>query len=256
VRVDLSIDAELPRLCLRRVIDWIAPPQCLSCATPVREPAALCPQCWTKLNFIEQPCCDRLGIPLPYDQGDGAISAAAAADPALWDKARTALAYDDASRPIVQALKYHDRHEASLLMARLMLRAGANLLHESEMIVPVPLHPWRLWRRRFNQSGLLAQRIARQAGLPYRPDILLRLKHTRPQVGLDQASRRKNVRRAFVVADQRRPEVYGKSIVLVDDVVTTGATAAACTEALRQAGAARVHVLTFALVLEPRRLHI
>jgi ComF family protein len=195
-------------------------------------------------------------IPFPYDPGAGQVSAAALADPPPWTRARSAVAYDDASRPIVQALKYRDRHEAASLMTRLMGRAGTQLLAEADFVVPVPLHPLRLWRRRFNQAALIAQRLCADRPLAFQPLILKRARSTRPQVGLDHQARRKNVRGAFVVDERNQLKVAGRRIVLVDDVMTTGATASACTVALQRAGAASVDILTFALVLEPRRLHI
>jgi ComF family protein len=240
----------------RRVCDFIAPPHCLVCRAAVGESGSLCFTCWNALRFIEEPCCPRLGIPFPYDPGAGQVSAAALADPPPWTRARSAVAYDDASRPIVQALKYRDRHEAASLMTRLMGRAGTQLLAEADFVVPVPLHPLRLWRRRFNQAALIAQRLCADRPLAFQPLILKRARSTRPQVGLDHQARRKNVRGAFVVDERNQLKVAGRRIVLVDDVMTTGATASACTVALQRAGAASVDILTFALVLEPRRLHI
>lgn len=240
----------------RRVCDFIAPPHCLVCRTAIGESGSLCFACWTALRFIEEPCCPRLGIPFPYDPGAGQVSAAALADPPSWIRARAAVAYDDASKPIVHALKYRDRHEAVLLMARLMARAGAQLIAEADLVIPVPLHPMRLWRRRFNQSALIAQRLCPDRPIAYQPMILKRVRSTRPQVGLDHQARRKNVRGAFIVAERDRIRIAGRKIVVVDDVMTTGATASACTAALQKAGAASVDILTFALVLEPRRLHI
>ncbi len=241
---------------LRAVIDVIAPPNCLVCRERVLEPAALCPQCWRKITFIEAPCCDRLGIPFAYDQGDGALSAAAIADPPVWDRARSATAFNATSRELVHALKYQDRHEAALLMSRLMLRAAKPLLDGTDAIVPVPLHRRRLWFRRYNQSALLAQRLAHGSGLKYLPEMLIRSRATRQQVGLDLAQRQKNVRRAFAVPEAAKAQLGGLNILLVDDVLTTGATAAAASAALKKAGAGRVDVLTFALVIEPRHLHI
>ena len=240
----------------RGVVDFITPPRCLMCRAPLREPSSLCAGCWAKLQQIDEPLCDVLGTPFAYDQGDGVVSAAALANPPPWDRARAAVAYDDASRPLVHALKFHDTPEAGLLMARMMARAGRRLLAETGLIVPVPLHRRRLWTRRFNQSAYLALRLSEQAGKPFRGDILLRVKATPPQVGLDSKARQKNVKGAFAVAQARRALVDGKKILLVDDVLTTGATVGACARALREAGAAQIDVLTFALVLAPLRLHI
>jgi ComF family protein len=240
----------------RGVLHFLMPPLCIGCHAPVADVPALCPACWTKLAFIEAPLCDRLGTPFPYDQGEGTVSAAAIADPPLWDRARAAVAFDEVSRQLIHALKYHDRHEAGLLMARLMARAGQDLIAEADAIVPVPLYRWRLWQRRYNQSVLLARKIGEISGRPVKPDLLLRIRPTRRQAGLDAETRARNVRNAFKVPDEAETPVEGRSIVIVDDVLTTGATAAAATRALKEAGAVRVDILSFALVLQPKRIHI
>jgi len=237
-------------------LDTVTPPHCLACHAEIAAAAALCGSCWHTLKLIEEPVCNALGTPFAYDQGEGSLSAAALANPPAWDRARAAVAYDQASRPVVHALKYRDTQEAGLLMARMMARAGRRLLEDADVIVPVPLHRFRLWRRRFNQSAYLAQNIAAASGKPFRPDLLVRIKATRPQVGLHEKERRQNVARAFAVDGKAANAVAGKAVVLVDDVVTTGATAGACATVLRKAGAMRVDVLCFALVLEPARLHI
>lgn len=238
------------------VVDVVTPPLCLMCKTPVTAGAALCIECWSKLHFIDDPVCDVMGLPFAYDEGEGAVSPAAMADPPDWDRARAVVAFDDASKHLVHLLKYQDQHEAGLAMARMMAGAGRVLLAEADVIVPVPLHRRRLWQRRFNQAAFLAQKIAEAKSVPWRADVLLRVGSTTSQVGLDASERRKNVRRAFEVPPERRQVIEGKSVLLVDDVRTTGATANACAATLRKAGAARVFVLSFALVLEPSRLHI
>ncbi len=237
-------------------LDWLIPPQCLTCHGEVGEASGLCVACWTKLSFIEAPFCDRLATPLPYDQGEGVVSAAALADPPEWERARAAVIFDEAARVLVHALKYRDRHEAGLVMARLMQRAGADILERADAVVAVPLYRWRLWRRRYNQSALLAQHICRASGKPFCPGFLRRLRRTRSQTGLDHEERRRNVRNAFTVPEECLSRIAGKSIVLVDDVRTTGATLEACARALKAAGAAHVDVLTFALVPKPKQLHI
>jgi ComF family protein len=237
-------------------LDWLIPPQCLVCRGDVAEASGLCVACWSKLSFIEAPFCERLATPFPYDQGDDMVSAAALADPPPWDRARSALLFDDTARGLVHGLKYRDRHEAGLLMARLMIRAGADILDRADAVIPVPLYRWRLWRRRYNQSALLALKICRDTGKAFQPDLLRRLRSTRSQTGLDHEERRRNVRNAFIVPQDNRPLVAGKSLVLVDDVRTTGATLEACARALKAAGATQVDVLTFALVPKPKQLHI
>jgi ComF family protein len=240
----------------RGVLDMLTPSQCLGCGTAVGEPTSLCVPCWSKLQQLDDPVCDMLGTPFAYDQGPGMLSAAALADPPEWERSRAAVIFDEASRGLVHALKYEDRQEAGLLMARMMARAGRHLLAEADMIVPVPLYRWRLWRRRFNQSAFLAQRLSKISGKPWKPELLLRQRRTRSQVGLDLSERRRNVRGAFVLAAGGVGELTNRNVLLVDDVRTTGATAEACALALKKAGAAKVSLLTFALVPAPAKIHI
>jgi ComF family protein len=238
------------------LVDVVTPPLCLSCQASVTAGAALCLACWQKLQFIDDPVCAVLGTPFAYDEGQGTVSPAAIADPPLWDAARAAVAFSEASGHLVHLLKYRDNHEAGLAMVRMMAGAGKALLAEADVIVPVPLHRRRLWQRRFNQAAFLAQRLSMTSGTPWSHDVLLRVEATTSQVGLDASERRKNVRRAFAVDALRCSSVAGKCVLLVDDVRTTGATANACAETLKKAGASRVTLLSFALVLEPSRLHI
>ena len=248
---DLRVAARAGRM----IADFLLPPQCLSCRERVMEPASLCAGCWRKLSFLTEPCCDRRGVPFAFDPGDGIVSAAALANPPTWDRARAAVRFDEQSRRLVHDLKYHDRHEVAALMGRLMAVAGQSLMAQSAFVVPVPLFRWRMWRRRYNQSALLARRLCR-AELAFRPDLLERIRRTASQVGLDYRQRQANVRGAFKVPESKRGEIAGKTILLVDDVVTSGATANACAAALKAAGAARVNVLAFALVDDPAKLHI
>lgn len=248
--------SHMPARLWRGIVDLVTPSLCLSCGAPVGEPASLCVTCWGRLKLIEEPVCDALGTPFAYDQGDGALSAAALSDPPPWDRARAAVLFEDEAAKLVHALKYRDRPESGLLMARMMARAGRRLTGEADVILPVPLHWFRLWQRRFNQSAILAQRLSKLSGTPWRHDVLVRARRTRAQVGLDREQRRRNVRGAFTVRPERLALVAGKSVLLVDDVRTTGATAEACALALRRAGAAHVGLLTFALVQLPVKPHI
>ena len=253
--MELSL-ARLPARAWRGFVDLVTPSQCLGCGVLVGDPASLCVACWARMQHLDEPVCDMLGTPFAYDQGAGTLSAAALANPPEWDRARAAVLFDEASRGLVHALKYEDRQEAGVLMARMMARAGRRLLEEADILIPVPLYRWRLWQRRFNQSAFLALELARLSAKPWRADVLYRRRRTKSQVGLDHAARRKNVKDAFVVAPKQVAAVAGKTVLLVDDVRTTGATAAACAQALRSGGAAKVQLLSFALVDMPAKLHI
>lgn len=243
----------LPLKIWRGLVDFVAPPRCLVCRSEIGEASSLCALCWPKLRQIDEPVCEVMGTPFEHEQGEGAVSAAGLSNPPAWDRARAAVAFDQAARPLVHGLKYHDNQEAGILMARMMARAGRALLRDADLLLPVPLHRAKLWARRFNQSAYLATQLAKHSGKRCVVDILLRIKATTSQVGLDNKERQKNVKGAFQVV---QAQIAGRNIVLVDDVLTTGATAGACAQVLKDAGAARVDVLTFALVLEPKRFHI
>lgn len=225
------------------------PPVCPGCRRLTREPGTLCPSCWRGIRFIERPWCEVLGTPFAHDMGEGAVSPAAIADPPPFARARAAVVYTGAARDIVQGLKYNDRTDLAPWMARWMTRAGAELLGDADLVVPVPLHRGRFFRRRFNQSAELARHLSRQNGLPMSVAAVLRSRQTRQQVGLDAKAREANVRGAFAVPETAEIEVRGRRILVVDDVFTTGATVSAVARALRKAGAGTVDVLTFARAL-------
>jgi ComF family protein len=230
-------------------VDLVTPPKCLICGAGATQGAALCVTCWLKLRHLSPPVCEALGTPFAFDEGEGALSPS-------WERGRAAVAFDEVSRELVHQLKYQDRQEAGLAMARMMSAAAPQLVRACDVIVPVSLHRLKLWKRRFNQAAYLALEIARLAGKPCATGVVERQMATRSQVGLDAEARKKNVRRAFAVNAEVQPAISGKRVLLVDDVRTTGATANACAEVLLKAGAGAVDVLTFALVLEPARLHI
>ncbi|MDR3493439.1 MAG: ComF family protein [Ancalomicrobiaceae bacterium] len=230
----------------RRAIDWVLPPVCAACGGPVADPEALCGTCWGALQFIERPYCERLGIPFGYDLGPGALSAEAIASPPPFNRARAAVIYGGPARDLVHALKYHDRPELAAMLGRMMARAGREILGDADLLIPIPLHRWRLFTRKFNQSALLAQAVGRESGVKVDLDCLDRIKATRPQVGLSGRDRLENVRGAFGVASANRIRVAGRRIVLIDDAYTTGATIGAATRALQRAGVGNVDVLTFA----------
>ncbi len=192
-----------------------------------------------------------MGIPLPFPSGGTIISAAALANPPVYDRARAVARYSGVMRDLIHALKYGDRHEGVKLFSRWMIHAGADVLEDADMLVPVPLARARLWSRRFNQSALLARALCHARNIPDNPFALKRTRWTASQVGLSTEQRKRNVAGAFVVPEHRRAVIAGKNILLIDDVITTGATTNACARALKRARAARVDVLTLARVVDP-----
>jgi ComF family protein len=240
----------------RRILDLGLPPVCPTCREPVADPGAVCAQCWSKLSFISRPYCERLGIPFAYDPGPGVLSMEAIADPPSYNRARAAVRYDETARTMVQAFKYGDRLDLAPAMGRWMATAGRELLGEADALVPVPLHWRRLWSRRFNQAATLAQTVSRISDVPVANDLLKRMRATRQQVGLTQAERARNVQGAFRVPREARPQACGKRLLLIDDVLTSGATLDTCARILLRAGAASVDVLVFARVVQAHRAPI
>ena len=232
-----------------RVLDILFPPRCLKCETRVLASGSLCPSCWYDVDFISGALCDKCGVPFEIDPGEGALCGACLAHPPSYDRARSIMIYNDASRPLVTGFKYGDRTERAPAFGRWLARAGADVLATADLIIPVPLHRRRLISRRFNQSGLLAQSLGRETLIPVAVDAMVRVRATQQQVGLSHAKRRRNVRGAFAVRKPVAGILAGAHIVLIDDVFTTGATVSACARILKRRGAARVDVLTLARVL-------
>jgi ComF family protein len=241
---------------LRLLLDVALPPLCPSCREPLGGGVGLCAACWSKLSLTEPPYCARLGIPFTYDPGPGLLSMEAIANPPSYDRARAAVRYDDIARALVHRFKYGDRLDLAPMMGRWMTRAGRELLDGADALIPVPLHWRRLWARRFNQSAALAGAISLLAGLPVLHGAVQRVRATPQQVGLSKSERAENVQGAFKVDPARKAEIAGKRLVVVDDVLTSGATTEACTRALLRAGAGHVDVLVFARVVAPVRTPI
>ncbi|MBR0692142.1 ComF family protein [Bradyrhizobium lablabi] len=239
----------------RLALDIALPTLCVSCREPV-DGEGVCAGCWAKLSFIAAPFCPRLGIPFVYDPGPELLSMEAIANPPAYQRARAAVRYDDVARTLVHALKYQDRTDLAPAMGRWMARAGRELLDGADLLVPVPLHWRRGWSRRYNQSGVLAKVISRQSGVGMASDALRRVRATEQQIGLSRSQRASNVQGAFKVADERRADIQGRRVILIDDVLTSGATVDSCARALLRAKAAQVDVLVFARVVDSHRAPI
>ena len=239
----------------RFALDIALPTLCVSCREPV-DGEGVCANCWAKLSFIAPPFCPRLGIPFVYDPGPELLSMEAIASPPAYQRARAAVRYDDVARTLVHALKYQDRTDLAPAMGRWMARAGHELLDGADVLVPVPLHWRRGWSRRYNQSGALARVIGQQSGVKVAAEALRRVRATEQQIGLSRAQRAENVQGAFKVAQDRMADIHGRRVVLIDDVLTSGATSDACARALLRAKAAQVDVLVFARVVDTHKAPI
>lgn len=235
---------------LRQIADLVIPPTCLACLMPLSQHDSVCASCWADISFIRAPLCDRLGLPMPFDTGGTMISAAAAANPPNYDRARAVAHYSGVMRDLILAFKYGDTHHGRKLFGRWLTAAGAELIENCDVIVPVPMHRRRLLARRFNQAAILARELARTSGRTYRPQLLLRKRPTPAQVGLTRNQRRRNLAGAFAVPPNQLKHITGQRILLVDDVITTGSTLNACARALRRAGAAHVDALALAIVTD------
>jgi len=243
------------RAILRAALDLALPRMCAACREPV-EGEGLCPKCWSKLSFITRPYCERLGVPFVYDPGPGILSMEAIANPPAYRRARAAVRFDEISRALVHALKYGDRLDLAPMMGRWLRHAGHELLADTDALIPVPLHWRRRWARRFNQSAVLAAAVSAASGVPVAADALKRVKATAQQVGLSRTERAANVQGAFRVPPEGKAAIAGRRVVLVDDLLTSGATVEGCAKALLRAGAANVDVLVFARVADPVRTSI
>ena len=244
--------AALARAAALGAVDVVLPPSCLSCDAPVGDSGALCPDCWSRVSFIGRPCCARCGLPFAIEAAPDAVCGDCARTPPAYDRARAAFLYKGAGRELILAFKMADRSWVAPRLAAWLHRAAAPLLPDADLVVPVPLHRWRLLARRFNQAAVLAGLMAREADALAAPDLLVRTRRTPPQTRLSRAARQRNVRGAFAVRPSRAHLVAGRSVLLVDDVLTTGATVSACARALRKAGAVRVDVATLARALPGR----
>lgn len=235
---------------INRCLDILFPPQCLSCDQLVGTHGTLCQPCWQHIQFITAPFCNACGLPFEYSIGDDMLCGECIHELPVFAKARSAIRYDDYSRGLVLKLKYADQTQLASVYGPWLARAGKELLDESDLIVPVPLHYWRFITRRYNQSALLADSLHQHTSIPLIADALLRKRPTKPQTGLSKKQRRDNVRGAFHINPRWQDAIKGKHIVLIDDVLTTAATVSVCAKTLIDNGALRVHVLTLARAIQ------
>ncbi len=231
------------------MLDALLPPQCLSCGAIVEGHGLLCPTCWDEVVFLSPPCCDACGLPFEYDPGEGVLCGACCRQRPVFQRARSVMAYDTHSRRLILTFKHGDRTDAAPALGRWLLRAGSDLIADADLVAPVPLHWTRLFIRRFNQAALLARALRRRAGPPVVLNLLIRHRRTPSQGRLGPALRRRNVRGAFALRSSMAREIKGKRVLLIDDVLTTGATVSACARTLLAGGAEAVDVLTLARVI-------
>ncbi len=232
-------------------LDTLLPPQCPACGEVVEAAGTLCGPCWRRVDFLGPPQCSACGLPFEFDPGlpgDILCGACIRAHPP-YARARSVMVYSDFSRRIVLAFKHADRTDIAPALGRWLVRAGAELIADADLIAPVPLHWTRLFARRYNQAALLAGVVGGLSGVAVVQDLLLRRRRTPAQVRMGWAARRRNVRGAFEVHPARRNALQGNRVLLIDDVLTTGATASACAGALMRGGAGAVDVLTLARVV-------
>ncbi len=221
------------------------PPRCLGCGGHVQQHAALCSACYAPLKFLSGPQCAICAHPFESALPKGTICAACEADSPAYDKVCAVLIYDDACRSLVTRFKYGDQTHHAVLFAKWIWQVAGDAVSEGDLLVPVPLHRWRLLRRRFNQSALLASLLARRCHVPV-SHALKRVKNTPPQASLSQKARKRNVSGVFRVKERAKPCLKDKRVILVDDVMTTGSTLDACARQLKRAGAAEVIVCVVA----------
>jgi ComF family protein len=236
----------------RGALDLLYPPLCIGCRSQVAEPGSLCSACWQNIDFLDGPSCMCCGLPFDLDPGSETLCAACLADLPSFDRARAVMRYDEKSRGPILAFKHGDRLDLVPGFARWLRRAGRTLLDDADVIVPVPLHTRRLWSRRYNQAAELSRALGGMAAKPVDTMLLTRTRATPSQGAMPSATaRRRNMRGAFEVPASKQEAVANRTILLVDDVLTTGATVNACARVLKRAGAAKVHVLALARVVRP-----
>jgi ComF family protein len=243
----MNAPSVVARAVLRPILDFALPPRCPSCGAITAEPHRFCLDCWSKLTFLGAPCCAICALPFDYDAGADALCGGCSAERPRFDRLRAAVAYGEVARAVALKLKYGGRPGVAETMARFMERhieTGTGAI-----LAPVPLHRWRIWRRGYNQAALIASALGRRTDHEACLDLIERVKATPPLRGLGRKQRRDALRGAFRVAARHRDRIRGRTVILIDDVYTSGATANGCARMLRRAGAAEVRVIAWARVV-------
>ena len=232
-------------------LDLILPPRCFGCANIVLEHHTLCSHCWKECTFLSSPCCSLCGWPFSFEILEQTLCAACHHLPPLFTQCRSALAYQDSSRSFILKFKHGDATYLAPGLSKLMMFAGQDILSQTDLLIPIPLHWKRLFMRQYNQAALLSYHLTHLTNIPTRTDLLKRHRSTQKQARQNRKERQANVRGAFIIPDQKLSILAGKSVTLIDDVFTTGATTTECTRILLKGGAKEVRVLTLARVITP-----
>ncbi len=239
----MSLLSSFGRFCL----NLLCPPVCPICHQSVDAAHCLCPKCFGKLKFITKPCCKICGRPFEYDMFDNLICGKCMEKKPRFDMARSVLIYDKFSKQLILAFKHGDHTELAPLFTKFLLFAEPEIFKNVDMILPVPLHRFRLIRRKYNQAGVLGKHLSRKTKIPFYPSVIKRVKSTQSQGHMSRTKRKRNLVGAFQIP--KPDKVKGKTILLIDDVMTTGATVEECAKTLKKAGAKSVKVLTLYRVI-------
>jgi len=229
---------------VKPVLDYALPPRCPGCGDIVSDPMAFCASCWQSIEFIGEPQCGICGVELPAQLPGAEIRCGAClAEPPPFERARAVMRYGEVGRTIAHRLKYSRRVSLARVMAAQMQRLLEIAPDKPAVLVPVPLHRWRIWSRGFNQAALIGRELSRRTGIPLETGLLRRTVNTPPLHSLSPRARRQTVRSAFALATNAKDRLAGRMVILIDDIWTTGSTASACTRVLKAGGAARVEIL-------------
>lgn len=246
IKTQIKAGGSLLKHAAGAALDTILPPRCVLSGEMVDQQGMVSPDSWAALDFIHDPLCSSCGAPFGYEIEQGTHCAICIDYPPSFDSARSALKYNDQSRKLILGFKHADKTHGARAFVPWLKMAGREMLEDADALIPVPLHRWRLLKRRYNQAAIIAHYLAKETNIGVMHEALIRTRYTPIQGHLNYEERRKNVRKAFIANPKYEAEIKGKTLVLIDDVYTTGATVKECTKVLRKAGAKKIHILTLA----------